>query len=46
MRSLFEYAYVKGRQGYPWHKAPPDIEAVTAEQQKSPEGTPAKPRDK
>ena len=28
MRSLFDYAYAKGRQGYPWHKAPPNIEAV------------------
>jgi hypothetical protein len=44
MRSLFDYAYAKGRRGYPWHKAPPDIEAAIAEQEKSPEGPPAKAR--
>jgi hypothetical protein len=42
MRSLFDYAYTKGRRGYPWHKAPPILEAAATEQRKSLEGIPAK----
>ena len=42
MRSLFDYAYAKGRRGYSWHKAPPNIEAATAERRQPPAGTPAR----
>jgi patatin-like phospholipase len=41
MRSLFDYAYAKGRRGYSWHKAPPILEAAIDRQQKPPEVTPA-----
>jgi hypothetical protein len=28
MRALFDYGYASGRQGYPWRKAPPYLEAA------------------
>ena len=43
LRALFDYGYTRGRAGYPWHKAPPVLEA-SAEQQKSPEANTTKTR--